>query len=302
MYRNLLIGSLTLAMVAVLAGASLADNQPKRKAPVPKTSKPAAPKKASVRIETPNPGTPSKVVPAPIGVPTKVPIRVTGRPPLQLPPVNLNNPSGPNQPPIRTTSPILTAMPTDMFLILAPTAIVAGNSFSVSVKAIIQVGRFTSFDNSYNGPARLTSSDGQLTPITIQLSQGIGTANIVLTKVGTITLSATAGSVSGQSNILVNPGVAKSLVFLNGPSTLHAKSNVWNQIDLVAFDAYGNIANSDGYAAIQSSAPGVVANPNPVQMQNGEGVFFCEFTQAESVTLTASFSGLVARQTVNVLP
>ena len=295
MYRNVLVASLTLAIVAVLAGTSLADNQSKKKDPVPKSSQPPAPKKARAEIKTPNSGTPPVVT---------VPTTNTGRPPLKLP-LDATNQRLANQPLGQagvagsTSSGAASPVPRDVFSIATPTAMVAGNSIAVSVKAVIQNGNL---DTSYSGPVTLTSSDGQLKPVTINLSKGQGAANIVLTKVNKITLSAKAGSVSGQSNqIQVNPGVAKSLKII-APSTLHAKSNTFNQIDLIALDAFGNVANANGDAMLQSSAPGVVANPNPVPMQSGKGVFFCEFTQAESVTLTVSFLGLVARQTINVLP
>ena len=117
MFRNLLIGSVTLAMVAVLAGASLADNQPKRKAPVPKTSQPA-PKKASVRIETPKPAPPPKVVTVPI---VRVPIKPTtqnpGRPPLQLPPSLTANGQPPANQPLGQSGLVPISSPTEVFVI-----------------------------------------------------------------------------------------------------------------------------------------------------------------------------------------
>jgi hypothetical protein len=180
----------------------------------------------------------------------------------------------------------------------------AGHSVPVSVTADwisykLVSGNLTpvaTVDTGFTGPVTLTSSDGQMKPVTIKFVNGHGVGSVVLTKVDTLTIDASAGTWVGTSNrITINPGIATHLDVL-GP-TVPVPVGEWNQIDVVALDAYGNRANTSGDVAISSnlsgvfiSGPAVTNTPNSeVWMTNGSTVFFIAADRAETVTLHYNF-------------
>jgi hypothetical protein len=184
-------------------------------------------------------------------------------------------------------------------VVTVPGGAMAGNPVNVKVTA----------SNGYNGNVQLTSSDGQLTPLTVQMSGGqlLSPVSITLTKVGTLTIQAVAGSLTGTSNSIdISPAIAKSL-WISGQSSIPVPVNEWNQVDLVALDAYGNVATLGGDVTISSSPGGVLlggpdlttgATGTAISMTNGKAVVMLQVKQAETVTFNYAISGLTASQTV----
>jgi hypothetical protein len=191
----------------------------------------------------------------------------------------------------------------------------AGHSIPVGVSDLYrpplqnsQGGYIHVAPGGYTGPVTLKSSDGQLTPITIQLVNGqeATPVSIKLTKVDTLEIEATIGTTTATSNgITINPAIAKSLKII-GPSVA-VPVNAWNQIDIVTLDAYGNVATTGGDIQITSSLPGLLLSgaditPGPngpeISMTNGKATFFALSAKAETDTLHYSFEGMTATETV----
>jgi hypothetical protein len=87
------------------------------------------------------------------------------------------------------------------FVVSAPSQATAGTAVPVSVKALDVFGNTVT---TYTGPAYLYSSDGQaVTPTYVTLTNGVGTAQVTLSKPGTVTLTALYSSVKGVSSTIV---------------------------------------------------------------------------------------------------
>ncbi len=122
----------------------------------------------------------------------------------------------------------------------APGTATAGTGFSVTVTGSDQYG------NGYDGVVTLSASDGQtVTPSTVTLVNGAATVNVTLDKADVITLSATAGSLTGTSNITVRPAAANSLSFSVEPSNTIAGSAVNPAVAVEVLDQYGNFLTAD---------------------------------------------------------
>ncbi len=100
------------------------------------------------------------------------------------------------------------------FSLSAPSTMTAGAGFNLKVTALDAFGNVAT---KYGGTATLTSSGGQTVfPNTVSFGSfgetpGVATVTAVLDKVGTMTLTATAGSVKGTStSITVIPAAAAS--------------------------------------------------------------------------------------------
>ncbi len=87
------------------------------------------------------------------------------------------------------------------FAISAPSNVTAGTAFTVTITAQDAFGNTVT---AFTGPAFLTSSDGQaVTPVSVALTGGVGSAQVTLAKAGTIQLTATLDGVKGVSGEIV---------------------------------------------------------------------------------------------------
>ncbi len=120
---------------------------------------------------------------------------------------------------------------------------VAGNSFLVTAQAVDQFGNFIT---SYGGQSNITLSAGPVAdplsnfpvPGTIS-SNGFAFFLGTLKTVGTYTLTATAGSVSGTAAVSITPASASYLTLV--APTPSFTGNAVN-VTATAFDKYGNVA------------------------------------------------------------
>ncbi len=96
-------------------------------------------------------------------------------------------------------------------VVAAPSTATAGTPFNVTVTAEDSSGKTVT---GYNGPATLTSSDGQtVTPATVQLTNGTVTVPVTLDKANTVTLAAAIGTITGTSGqVAVGPGAPASIL------------------------------------------------------------------------------------------
>jgi hypothetical protein len=158
----------------------------------------------------------------------------------------------------------------------AMTAVVAGSSFNVSLTFQDLFGNTADF----NGNVTLTSSDAQLTPVTVTASHGTASATIALDRVGSLTLSANAsnGLLQGTSgSITVSPAAAASFVVTSAVTWTYA-GRPFN-VTLTARDAYGNTATGYNGSAALSASDGQAVSPSQVTLSNG--------TAAAAVTLNS---------------
>jgi hypothetical protein len=200
--------------------------------------------------------------------------------------------------------PTITHPPMPLLQVTAPTAMVAGHSIAVNVESLAPVKVANNYiwveNTAFNGPVTLTSSDNQLKPITIDLKNGQGTANIVLTFADTLTLTAAGEGETGTSHsIVVNPSsIAKSLEIVSPPRTVQV-GNVY-LIDVFALDAYGNIASANGDLTMTSNG----GSTQTIYMQNGRtsgAGLYAWWLKPGKATLTFTFEGLTASETITVV-
>jgi uncharacterized delta-60 repeat protein len=127
------------------------------------------------------------------------------------------------------------------FAISAPAEVTAGQPFDVTVSAVDDNGNVVP---DYAGTVTLTSTDPQASTLdshTFTTGDG-GTftfSDVQLFTAGPQSLVADDGTLSGQANLTVDPGVAVALL-LSGPDQVSA--GVSFVVTLTAYDAFGNQA------------------------------------------------------------
>jgi len=109
------------------------------------------------------------------------------------------------------------------FAVSAPSSVTAGSSFNVVVTAKDQFGNTFS---SYSGTVTLTSGDSQaVLPGPLAISGGSGTfTGVVLKTSGSQSLTATAGSYTGSTNVAVEHAAAASFDVTPATATIGAGS------------------------------------------------------------------------------
>jgi predicted outer membrane repeat protein len=128
------------------------------------------------------------------------------------------------------------------FVVNAPNAVTAGNSFKITVTAADQYGNTVP---DYTGTVHFTSTDGKATlPADYtftQADQGIHAfKGVILVTAGTRTIQATDtanSGLTGSANVKVHPSGVASLV-VTAPSSVEA--GVAFSITVTALDSYGN--------------------------------------------------------------
>ncbi len=89
------------------------------------------------------------------------------------------------------------------FAVIAPSNVPPTDDFVLSVVALDQFGNTVT---NFSGPLTLTCSDGQtvfLTPTTPTWNAGVATFMATLDTADTVTLTATSGSITGDTTIVL---------------------------------------------------------------------------------------------------
>jgi alpha-tubulin suppressor-like RCC1 family protein len=175
-----------------------------------------------------------------------------------------------------------------------PTPTPGGVAHSFTVTAVDAYGNVAT---GYSGTVSFSSSDPQaVLPGASTLANGTGTFNTTLKTVGTQSITASDGTLSGQqTGIVVTPGSAASLTVTGFPNPTTA--GVSQSFTVTAMDAYGNVAT--GYAgtvSFSSSDPQAVL-PGASMLANGTGTFNATLKTAATQSITASDGTLSVQQT-----
>ncbi|MCW4002933.1 MAG: PKD domain-containing protein [Candidatus Bathyarchaeota archaeon] len=145
------------------------------------------------------------------------------------------------------------------FAVSAPSSVTAGSSFSVTVTAKDQFGNTFS---SYSGTVTLTSGDSQaVLPSPLAISGGSGTfTGVVLKTSGSQSLTATAGSYTGSTNVAVEHAAAAS--FDVTPATAVIGAGSAQAYTGTATDLFGNswVVSASTAWGITTGAGGSWAN------------------------------------------
>jgi hypothetical protein len=162
----------------------------------------------------------------------------------------------------------------------APGTATAGIGFTVKLTCK------DAFGNGYTGLVNLASSDGQpVTPVVVQMTNGSAIFPAVLKKAGTVTLTATADSLTGTSaDITVNPAVAVKFV-VSAPGT--ATVGIGFNITITAEDAFGNVVTGYNGSVRLYCSDGQAVTPAGVTLSNGKATVAVTLKIAHTVTLTA---------------
>ena len=163
---------------------------------------------------------------------------------------------------------------------------VAGIPFNLTIKAEDSLGNVVTSDDS---TVTLSSSDGQfifVSPSPITLHDGTATVSVNLDKADALTLTATAGSITGTSAFTVH-GAAPYTFTVSTTGT--AKAGVAFDATISAKDGFGNPANGD--VTITSSDQEL---DKMVEVTNGSAVVSVTLDIAHTVTLKVAVPGHTA--------
>jgi uncharacterized protein (TIGR03437 family) len=183
---------------------------------------------------------------------------------------------------------VVSAATLDHFLVTAPASTTVGTSFNVTAVAIDAHGNTIT---SYNGPATVTSSDGQavLPPTLTMFMSGTASFAATLNTRGnqSITVTDTVGTMkTGTAQITVNSAAATKILITATPVTVTAGTQF--MFTATAEDSFGNVVqNYTGTLHFTSSDPNAV-NPPDSTLTNGTGTFTATLETAGSQTLTAT--------------
>ena len=168
-----------------------------------------------------------------------------------------------------------------------PSPTIAGVAHNVTVTAKDAYGN-TATD--YSGTVTITSTDpSAILPALGSLTNGVGTFGVTLETVGTQSIIATSGSLSGsQINIQVNAGTVGSIVVT--PSEVDIGAGGTGAFIATAYDLYGNILGdvTTSAAWTASSGASVIA----------AGSVTANFI--DSYTVTATYNGKTGSATLKV--
>ena len=192
----------------------------------------------------------------------------------------------------------------DKLVLAAPTAEMAGTSFSLTVTAQTSSGVT---DTGYTGTVQFTSSDVQAgLPANFTFTAadaGTSTFTVTLETAGSQSITATDTTASAitdtLSGISVSPAPASQFVLSGLPSTTTA--GVAQTVTVTVEDPYGNVATGyGGTVQFTSSDPqaSLPANFIFTAADQGVDVFTLAFETAgtQSVTVTDTASGITAAQ------
>jgi len=160
----------------------------------------------------------------------------------------------------------------------------AGTSFPVTITIKDAYG------NGYSGPVSLTASDGEaVSPAAFAMVHGSATLALALRTAGTVTLTATAGTVKGSSAITVNPGAA--VTYRVSPPTWETAGSAFDVL-VAAKDSFGNAVPSANGSVTLYSGDGQKVQGASVTLNNGVGTAQVTLDVADTLTLTAVGGGL----------
>ena len=188
-------------------------------------------------------------------------------------------------------SGIISPRPSDKFIvsIMGATTNTAGNSFLVTVQATDQNGN--PLPNNA-GPASATIAAAppdpmSNLPLSVPLNgSGFGFFMGTLYKAGTYTITATAGSVTGSSaTLVVLPASAINFTVTAPPTAL---TGTPFNINVKAFDAYGNLATGYGGQVHFTSTDLAAALPGDGTLAGGMGSLSATLKTAGNQTITAT--------------
>ncbi len=194
----------------------------------------------------------------------------------------------------RPTTPDIGAFQTQAvtsLIVSAPTDVIAGVAFPVTITASDQYGNIVT---NYNGPATLTSSDGQrifFSASAINLYNGTAAVTITLDAAGATTLKATSGKFAGASaNMVVSPPVASFAVTV--PTT--ATAGVGFAVTITAQDRFGNtVSDYNGFATLASSdGQTIYGLSGPINLMAGVATVSIILDTANKVTLAANLGSI----------
>jgi hypothetical protein len=174
------------------------------------------------------------------------------------------------------------------FAVSVPATATAGKSFTVTVTARDAYGNTAT---GYSGAVTFTSSDGQrvyLSPTLLKWRGGVTTFSITLDIAGTVTLTASTGTLRGTSgNLVVNPAAAVSFA-VSAPSL--AATGVGFSVTITARDQYGNTVTSyAGPVSLTTSTGQAVSLPSgPATLTSGTATVTVAIYEAGVFSLTAS--------------
>ncbi len=180
------------------------------------------------------------------------------------------------------------AGPVASFAVTAPNSAVAGTAFDATITVEDALGHIVT---GYSGPVTLTASDGQaVSPGTITLTNGTGSAHVMLKTADTVALRADASAakpaVHGASaTITVLPAAVTTLLVV-APST--ANVDVGFPVTVTARDAYGNTVPTFAGTARLSSSDGQSVSPATVTLAHGVGTATVSLHTAGATRLAAA--------------
>jgi hypothetical protein len=128
--------------------------------------------------------------------------------------------------------------PTGSFELVLPEAVYEGQPFSLTVTAVAKDG--TKPDAAFSGTVTLSASSGNITPASLTLSNGVGTADVTLSGfAGSLSLTARSGGASGSGPTTVVGNEAVARIVVAPGSFLLTGEGETRQLEARAFDAMG---------------------------------------------------------------
>jgi hypothetical protein len=197
------------------------------------------------------------------------------------------------------------AAPSRLVFVQQPSSIAAGNTISpaVSVQVEDQFGNVTTSDSS-SVTLAVGSGLGSLGGITtVQDSNGLVTfGNLSLTKVGSYTLQATDGGLTGATSgsFSVTPAGASRLVFVQQPTNIKAGGTINPAVTVMVEDPFGNVVPGDSSnvtVSVVNGSSSVLSGTLTEPVVNATATFGdLSSTMAGTYTLNASDGTLTAAQ------
>ncbi len=173
-------------------------------------------------------------------------------------------------------------------VVTAPGSATVGTRFNVTITAKDAFGNTATGTNAL---ATLTCSDGEPVQTAVRISGGTALAAVTLNTAGTVTLTASAGTINGASgNITVSPLAATKLT-VSAPATVTIGTGF--NVTITATDTFGNTATSCNGAATLTSSDGQTVNVSaPPTLANGTVTVTVTLNTRNKLTLTAAVGSL----------
>jgi len=171
------------------------------------------------------------------------------------------------------------------FSVAVPVTATIGMPFNVTVTALDGSNNMV---GSYSGTVQFSSSDGQpVQPPSGVLTGGMGTFPLTLNIAGSPTITATAGSLKGNSNAITVVAVSARLTVLLAGYNYATIGSPFN-ITVTAVDAFGNtVANYSGTVHF-ASTDGHAALPGDSTLSSGVGTFSVTLNTSGGQTISAT--------------